>query len=304
LKRALFLGGVLAVVLASSTSAAAQTQWPAPHQEDHHALGGGVPIVLFADLGFWTGGTDFGIGSLDGFVMPLTFGAYFTIEDVVELGAVWGFAGGYLDTEVLGVSDDTGAFVLFNPFINAAYRYDHDLFVLRVGGGVALPVANADSDVGIEQTARQTTLALSAAMRGLWNFWLYDEERISIVVPNLRIDSDPREVYVWALETALGFLLETGDRDRDTEAVWQVGVELGARIDRVFVLGARLGVWLLLTPADMEDAAQASLEPFIRWHLEPIYLQAAFLMNLDTTLGFDRPGGTIWGLRFGMGAHF
>ena len=111
-------------------------------------------------------------------------------------------------------------------------------------------------------------------------------------------------VYVWALETALGFLLETGDRDRDTEAVWQVGVELGARIDRVFVLGARLGVWLLLTPADMEDAAQASLEPFIRWHLEPIYLQAAFLMNLDTTLGFDRPGGTIWGLRFGMGAHF
>jgi len=303
LKRALFLGGVIAVVLTSG-SAAAQTQWPAPHQEDHHVLGGGVPIVLFGDLGLWTGGTDLGIGSLDGLVVPFTFGAYFTIEDIVELGAVWGFAGGYLDSEILGVGDDSGAFVLFNPFINAAYRYNHDLFILRIGGGVALPVANADSDVGIEQTARQATLVLSASMRGLWNFWLYDEERISIVVPNLRIDSDPREAYVWAFETALGFLLETGDGDRDTEAIWQMSLELGARIDRVFVLGARLGVWLLLTPEDGDDAAQTSLEPFIRWHLEPIYLQAAFLMNLDTPLGFERQGGTVWGLRFGMGAHF
>jgi hypothetical protein len=295
---------VLVVSLALAMASVAEAQWPAPYQRSEHRIAESVPFVFQLETGFFTAGRDFALGvEVDGFAVPFDFGAFGTIADVVEVGALWGFGVSHIDVNAGALSDDSSGIVAFNPYLQGAYRYQNDYFVLRIGGGIAVPIADAGSDDGTEAIARGVALTYPAYMNGLWNVWLNVEDRVTLVLPAVRIDSDPREVLVWAAETELGIMIYTGDADQDTEVVWQIRGELGVRIDNIFVAGGRLSLVTIPTVDDGQDGAQLAVEPFFRAHFDPAFLQARFLMNLDDDLGFAFDDDGVWSIHVGGGAY-
>src|SRR5262249_44585405 len=134
-------------------------------------------------------------------------------------------------------------------------------FTLRLGGGIALPVADIHN--------RGDTLAVLGAfgMRGAWSPWLWAPDRFS-VFGVAQLDGHPSRWFVWAVDGGVGLMFDTGDDAEDTGFVLQGAVEIGVVPSPAWTLGARFQVvWMLVdnSPPIGDEFAQTALEPFVRW---------------------------------------
>jgi hypothetical protein len=286
----------LGAFLMTVWTGAAHAQWPEPG--DWALTSEDRPHVVFGDIGFFAGD----LITADAFAMSPLVGAYFHVIPPLELGFVWGAGYMYVDP-ASPTADDEGALRSANPYVHAAYRFDSEALVLRVGGGLVLPLlfvpdmADADDVVGL------LAVLYGGAMRGLWNPWMWSAERFSIVIPNARIDFSLHPNLLLASEMALGIMVDlSDDPDAETNVGWQFAIEGGGRFAEVLRAGLRFQLVVLFSDAD--DDAQLALEPFFRADFGPGYVETRLTMNLDDPLGFAFDDGKVWGLHVGGGGRF
>lgn len=167
----------------------------------------------------------------------------------------------------------------------------------RVGGGVALPVARANS------SAAAIAYVGALAMNGLYDSWRYLPDTLSLIAP-FRIEVR-NAVLVLGGEAALGIMIPTRGQNRDTDLELEFAPWLGARIDNV-TLGARLQLAWIATQDG--DNAQLAVVPFVQGDFSGGgFFYGRLLLNLDEPLGFGA-GSTafdkVWALFLGGGARF
>jgi len=264
--------------------------------------------ALWGELGFFTGtlGTVGPLGmvveSRATEISPMIEG-YFGVTDAIELSFQWGFLFVDHDVSAAGVSEDDSAFALGNPAVSAFYRVEMDTAVLRLGVGLALPVADLEED-GTPSATRVIGYGVAQGMRGLWDMWLWASDRLTVAVPQLRLDSLSQDL-VWAVEGGMGLMIDTSDDDRDLEVPLQAAVEGGARLGRSFVIGGRFQVvWIPTLDGEDADRLQMAIEPFARVELENAFLYAKLTLNLDEPFGFAFDDHGVWGLHIGGGTRF
>jgi len=236
-------------------------------------------------------------------VVSMLIEGYFGVG-TLEVAFAAGLAHGSWDVDSPVGSTGDSALRLGNPFAGLFYRHDTRETTIRIGGGIALPVADIDDGASASEQAAQG-IALDGAMAifGMWDAWLWEPNRFTIAAPVFRIDSRHPQ-FVWAAEAGLGVMIHTGDGDADTEVPFQIAVEGGARLSPAFVIGGRFQAWFLTTGEEDEDKAQLAMEPFIRVEGENGFGYARLTMNLDEPLGFAFDDDGVWGLHFGGGARF
>jgi hypothetical protein len=171
----------LGALLLIAGTAPAEAQWPEPG--DWALSSEERPHVVFGDLGFFAGE----LITTDTFAMSSTVGAYFHVVPPLELGFLWGLGYMHVETTALG-GDDEGAARPANPYLHAAYRFDSDALVLRVGGGLVPPLVFIPEMPDADDVIGYLAVLYGGAIRGLWNPWLWSAERFTVVIPNARID--------------------------------------------------------------------------------------------------------------------
>lgn len=278
------------------TGAAAQYGGPEQIQPTSSALWG--------ELGFTTGESE-GLGGLasarTSALSPVIEG-YFGITDVIEAAFQWGLVFADAEYELAGVTEEDTAFAVGNPSASALFLSRMDDAVLRLGAGLALPVADVGDATTVDDRTKAIAYDLAAAMRGQWDRWLWEPDRLTVVVPQFRLDSRSRDLS-WAIDASMGLMVDTGDDDREVEVPVQVALEGGGRLGRSFVVGGRLqAVWV--PTQDEGDAAQLSVEPFVRVELENAFFLGRLTINLDEPLGFAFDEGKVWGVHLGGGTRF
>lgn len=297
---------ILALVAASAllVAPAASAQYGGPQQIQP------TRSALWGELGIFTGSHQrSALGSLAGAeasataLSPMLEG-YFGVTDSIEIAFQWGSVFVDRETTLAGLTEEDSSFLIGNPMISGVYLSHMDDAVLRLGMGVALPVADIDDDSAAGIVTRVIGYGLAAAMRGWWDSWLWAHDRLTVAVPQLRIDSKNHD-FVWAVDAAMGLMIDTGDDDRDVEVPVQLAFEGGARLGSSFVLGARLqAVWVPTWDDDEADNLQLALEPLARVELENAFFYSKLTLNLDEPLGFAFDEGRVWGLHFGGGGRF
>lgn len=254
--------------------------------------------AIWGELGFFTGDPLLADRFDTTIVSPLLRG-YIGVG-ALEIDFAWGFAFADIDNAVL----EESAFRLGNPYAGLRFKVEQREWIMRIGGGLALPVASVDGGAPLaEQAAQFAALGGAEYIRGRWDQWLWAPERFTMVVPSFRMDGKGND-FVWALEAAMGIMVDTSDGDRDTEVPLQLAAEGGARLGRAFVIGGRFQSVFTLTAEGEEDAAQLAVEPFVRVEGERGFGYAKMTINLDNPLGFAFDDDGVWGLHVGGGARF
>jgi len=225
-------------------------------------------------------------------LLPKLYGS-FGLSDTLELEA-------QLTTIYADYSPEVGegdsAFELANPYIALFYGKRSDRRVARIGGGLALPVLDAD---GFAMAP-----FLGAATRGLMDMWIYAPEALSFVVPvQLQVRAT---TLVLGVDAALAMMVMTGGSEEgdDVEVPLQASALVGAALGDL-TLGLRLQVASILT-AD-GDNTQLSVLPFIQADLNGGgFIHGGLLVNLDEPLGVlgDDNLFEVWAIRVGGGTRF
>lgn len=245
---------------------------------------------------------------------PLVSGWY-SVANGVDLKLDWGFA--FLSLSPKSESSDTG-FYLGNPTLSARrviHAYRNEIFF---GIGVAVPVSSIptrprslDSESGSvpndwDNSFLKTRYAsrVAAAMRGLWDYWIWMPEHLGIVVP-LGVRMVSKEHILLGGETAIAVLVPTGDYETDrAELILQFAGELGFGFEWLRA-GVRLqGVVLPVPGSDEAGHAQFSAGPFARVESQGAFLHIKGLFNLDTPYGAFDDGPAVWAVTIGGGAKF
>ncbi len=224
----------------------------------------------------------------------------------VQLDLSWR-GGAYVSDPVTG--ETRAALRMFNPFIGARGALSGgergSRWRARFGGGLTLPLANAyDPDVDI-----LSTLFAAGALTGMWDPWLHSVANLAVV---LRADFEYRHQFFFVgAETALGFMLpvEWQGRTGDTLVAPQLGIWAAGRPIEQLALGLRFQAVAVVTTADLrpgEPGAEGylALAPFVRLELDPAFLEARWLLNLDDPLGPALDDNRYWGFYLGGGAQF
>lgn len=296
----LLLLSAVAPVANGLAAGTARAEWPPPG--DFRGDVPERPHVIFGEFGLFTTSGDAPFES-SFTVASFLIGGYFRVAEPLELGVLVPFM--YATGEAFippGFAVDGSQLHSGNPYVQAAYRGDFDVLTLRIGGGVTIPLAQFGDTVDPDDRIALSGLTLAAALRGLWDLWLWAPEQITVVIPNARLDFAFHENAVFAVESAFGVMISTNDADDETDVLWQIGVEGGGRLERLVELGLRLQ---LVTSLNSEgDQAQLSLTPFVRVELGAGLLEARLTMNLDDELGFAFDEGKVWGLRVLGGGRF
>ncbi|MEM9194898.1 MAG: hypothetical protein AAGF12_37310 [Myxococcota bacterium] len=260
-------------------------------------------VVVFAEVGGY-GGTpsETAPTQLRTTVISPLVGGFARIGERLQLGLLWGAA--YASAEAAGAGSLEGnQFEIGNPYALAAYAFPlGDRLMLRVGGGLTVPLAFRRSDPDFGDSVGSLGLRVAAAMRGNWNAWLFAEDTMAIVLPSARLDYAFRFPLRIGVELATAVLIDTsGDRDA-AEFATQLKLEGFYTFSRWLRLGLRVrGVWVPTVPG---DNAQVAIEPFVRALLGPTFTEVRLVMNLDRPSGFAFDEGGIWGLHVGVGASF
>jgi hypothetical protein len=188
-----------------------------------------------------------------------------------------------------------GTFRFGNPYVGGFWETDIEVLTLKVGAGVALPVAGQDAS-GSAATAYGTAQALA----GLGDFWLYQPGTATLAIPvEAKLDLaliEVRAEATWAL------LIATKDY-AETDTTLQLAGE--ALFNFPFIgVGARIqSVWV---PTASGDKRQVSVAPVVEAEVGPVFARTLFLINLDRPSGFSFDSGTdkYWGWHLGAGVHF
>ena len=229
----------------------------------------------------------------------------------------------WLDVPMSHVSwrydEDNGqsSFQLANIAFGARYvtRVSPKL-VIRTGGGLAVPSATVpDGDatgfMGWQSAPMSDRLLgllshiVTAESHGLWKYWLYEPDRLSIV-------SDTRLVFragKFRLTALLDIALSiyTGPAEREPDNVATIGVGLGMTAAfRNKVVEVGLGVramGLALNRETSNEKYQLSAAPFFRAFFSSGFIDVRWNLNLAGLAGFSLDDGDYWGLEIGLGAY-
>jgi hypothetical protein len=192
-----------------------------------------------------------------------------------------------------------------NPTLIAKYHGEFSSKTGRgegfVGLGMSAPVARIDN--GDENgLARLVGYAGALGVRGLWNYWWYFPNSLSLMMP-FGVDYVTDRGFDVGAEAALAAYFFVGQLSHHQPvANAQFGFRVGYASDDV-----RAGVWMRLVriPGDSnDDQTQASVEPYLRGIFGQGFIETGFLMNLDKPLGPNLDEGSIWGFRVAGGAEF
>lgn len=211
-------------------------------------------------------------------------GFYTELDELFALSADWGLTA----LEVQNGLNQPGVKPL-NPFVAVHLTPDAGALDLRVGLGIALPVAEAND------AANLAPYTSARAVRGSWDPWLYEPDTVSFVVP-LRAEYLAAEVIELAVEGAVWVQLDTaGGQER---IGFQGAIEAATRVD-LFRFGLRLqGV----RPED--EVVRASIEPMADVQLGPVWLRGRLTLNLAAPDGFAFDTNGIWGAHLGLAYRF
>jgi hypothetical protein len=245
---------------------------------------------------------------------PLVSG-WVSVADGVDLKLDWGLA--FVSLAPNSGSSQTG-FYLGNPTLSARRvirAYSNEVFF---GIGVAVPVSSiSDRPRSLDDESKpipddwdnsflKTRYAsrIAAAMRGLWDYWIWMPEHLGIVVPvGVRMVS---ETHILAAgETAIAVLVPTGDYETDrAELILQFAGELGFGFEWLSA-GFRVQAVMLPVPGgDEAGHAQFSVGPFARLESKGAFFYIKGLFNLDTPYGAFDEGPDVWGATLGGGVKF
>ena len=166
----------------------------------------------------------------------------------------------------------------------------------RVGIGVTAPLAILPDQLN-KRAQVQAALTRAAAIRGLWNYWLWDADSISAVVP-FRWEQHRASGFVWGIESAVGAMIAITDKNAKHDPVIQVATDLGYMMDRVRVGGK---INLVIMPVDDINTTQISVEPYMRYGLDNWFATFRLLLNIDSPHGFSLDQHESYGLRLGLG---
>lgn len=232
------------------------------------------------DLGFNTRSD----GGLNLTTWAPNLSAYAVVDPDLALSLDWGLTA-VNGREAIG----TGVEPL-NPFLAAYATPAHGPLRLRLGLGVALPIAEArtENELNAYRSAR--------ALRGGWDPWLYRPDTFSLVVP-VRAELAVGPPLLLAAEGAVFVLFGTAAGSGE-QLGFQGALEATGRLG-ILDLGARLQA-----VSETPDEAQVSVEPFARVHLGPVGLLARLTLNLDEPDGFAFDRGGIWGAHVGLAFYY
>ncbi len=220
------------------------------------------------------------------FGVATTLRGRFRLAERVEGRAAWSFPYGSVSVNTPLGDDSDSKLTAGNPFVGAWYLLPMKERLLRLGGGVAMPVASADTDVA------DAALQMAAATHGLYEAWLWMAETTSIV-----LGADYRGRAGGNLLASAGadlaVLVPSGGRSGDTEVFlqWRAGL--------AFVSGAaQFGLRLLSAWLPNSETFQLSVRPFFEYVFSEFFVRAALHLNLDEPHGFSFDEGIrkTWGL--------
>jgi hypothetical protein len=179
---------------------------------------------------------------------------------------------------------------------------------LYAGGGVSLPIASTEG----ADIVHFPPLILATASQGFWNSWWYSSDTVPLFAP-FGVRHVTKGGLDIGLDAAVALLFPTTNGvDHYPLVLLQGGVTLGY-VSPQFETGIRLrGV--RLPQNDKPDSYQGSIEPFVRYIHDHVFIGAGFLANMsEYPFGVfvrDRGGGIqwnpngIWGLRLEGGVRF
>lgn len=235
------------------------------HMEMSYYTRGGA-TTLHA-LGWTFGG---GVKIADSLELELTL----PVEGIVESGAGDQFGVGNL---ALGMN---------------LFEGTDELVRFKVGGLVAFGPWNEDVTTPEGAAVYQAGVTLN----GYQDLWLHLPGYVHLVAPG-RIEFG-KSVQVTG-DGSLQVALPTAGGDSELFVVLAPGIAFWPSSS--FLFGARLPVQFL-TEA---DAAQISLEPFVRFDMGTWgFLSSRFTMHLDDDLGFSFDTNRAWGLHLAFGDAF
>jgi len=178
--------------------------------------------------------------------------------------------------------------------------------VLKIGLGMTIPVATIS---GESRLTDWNTYQGAMAMRGMWRWWLWVPDSISLVIP-VTWDSTIANRFLWGGEAALAATVILPKPARSTvflrgeprTADLLIPLELyaGYRAGN-FVAGGRLQAVFVATG---ETELQLSFSPYGKLELGQGFLEARFTANIDNPLGFAFDKGRFWGIHLGGGYGF
>ena len=188
-----------------------------------------------------------------------------------------------------------------NPLLALYYHLGGETLTLRVGGGLALPVANIpDDDDGL---VALVVYGVGLAMNGFQDPWFWLPETMPILLPSLRISADIGLVTLDARGDVVIAVPITETDQRDTEVI--LPASIGALVHVYMIgIGVRFGATAIATGDDEQDKGQLSLAPVVTADFDPVQLEARLVMNLDDPLGFAFDDEGFFGFFLGVHAVF
>jgi hypothetical protein len=243
--------------------------------------------AIEAELGWYTDSQ----GSATLHVLAPVLSARIAAGDSMDIELDWPFGFASSSSEL---GDGVDEFRSGNPFLAGYYVSRQQNGYLRVGLGIAPPLASADDLDDI------LPLAMPTAMRGMWDAWLYVPEHLTLAVP-FQIESRSGGLLLGA-DTAAAVLIPTGDNEgADTDLSIQLAGLVGGKRDAVSG-GVRLQlVWV---PTSDADNAQVAFVPFVQGDFDAGFVYLRFLVNLDEPFGVFGDGADVWAIFAGGGGRF
>lgn len=232
--------------------------------------------------------------SLTGHALTLTLGGGYKVSRDVEL--VLGLAGEGIIQASGGATADQ--FAIGNALFGANYVKSLSYQLrLKIGGALALGPWNQSDGTFTSEGGAQALAG--TATHAFQDAWYFDPLRVHVLIP-ARVEYDVGESFVLTadIQGDLGFGLS------GTKSGFLFIFAPGAALwtSDMFVLGLRAP---LQFQTYLSDAAQVSLEPFVRFELgETGFLSTRFTMNLDEPYGFSFDSGRVWGLHVALGGAF
>lgn len=160
--------------------------------------------------------------------------------------------------------DSAGAVRLGNPYLGGSLQWSGAASRLRWGLGVVVEIgsdASIEDDPATVDRAEARTAARNGAVdaRAGFDSWLWAPDGNGLAMP-ARFETLVTDELLVEVDGSIALL--TG-RDGTFDPFLLVGAGGAWVVERIFALGGRL-VICSGVPRD-EDAAQASIEPFVRW---------------------------------------
>ena len=250
---------------------------------------------LWGELGIFTGD----LRGTKAIAFSPLFGLRLQFTQNVIMDLQWGLAHATLKPD----NDDSDtAFRPGNLWAAVHYQGAKKSFSYRFGLGLTAPTATLPSDDPINRfLTAQAAFVLAAAMRGNWNYWLWDPYALSIIVP-LRVERRKPSGFMWGVEFDAGIMISVSDKNAGDDPIVQMEGDMGYQAIDWLRVGSRFA--LVILPKSEGQKTQLSVEPFLRFGPEERFVAVRLLINIDNPNGFSFDKNEVWGLRIGGGVAF